>query len=1514
MSAKKKAGWENRQITPLHCACINPSTGPLEALFKVCPDIHVSDRDERKLVHYAAACTDVAPLEFLISKGVNLEDSDKSGLTPLMIAAKVGRASTADFIIEKLSEINVDEYHLKSIGKGVIDKPGKDTWCPIHIAVAGENHEVVKVLIKHGCDLDKALSTRYDRITPLMIAAANGDLEMVKILIDGKAKIEYRDRYKRTALTHAVINGSSHIASYLLSLGADPNMFDSSKNSNLHYACAYGWWFCMRVLIDAGAKIDALNEWSLTPLGVAILKGNKGIVDHLITLPGIDINTKDDKGRTILIQMLEEKKAFSEEILKDIKRLVKEYGADPKLTDNYGKSALHYIASFDYSHDKDELAKELKTIKSIVAFLLQEGVSSLKADAENNIPLVYALRNQYPSTGYENYGRYCDKSYKTGNTQLMKDLLSNMNRNWNKLDKETVKDCMKNLLQEFVQRISLIKISEYQDIFQEINIWVNSLKENQAITNTNFIDEQNSDTNKSVTVFAQLCDTYAQQNFQTSYDEENTTKELQNLCWNVYANILEQFIVKFEPEFEIQFMIKQGGKEIERRFSAMLSFSKVKQDSYKGFKVVLKYAKNVDVCDANNVTPLQIMIENQQVDHAKTLIQSGADVNRIRRFKDIKADKDTLELPIEKALTSANNEMMGLLLASRATPDTFPITGQSLFHDAVEKCGKEKTKKNLDIVRLLLDNGCDVNEGISNGKTPLHTATSISRDDTDASLDLEILLIMRGANLNTLDDELRTPLHYAFLKQGKSYDTTPSDPIQKVSILVKRMCHDMIPQKDRYGCSALHYAALRGSTVCALLLIKHGCKIDEEDNRGNTALSNAVHGKHDSCTLMLLQKNASINIMINHNKTEKEIKLEINKLWKYLPDHFPVKKEETAISLFEGIVTNDWLGITYIVLETMEKFGTSFARAIQVAFHIQKLQFAKTLISNQTSSCNLNEVINAGRNLMVCLAFETIMKEEENQEELISDLFQLLIDSKVDLTLVDHFGCSSLHYAALRKNHTLMKLLLSDLRMKSLVNKIDKKGRTPLASFFWNYSRMREKSTVSEKTLELLIQNGADLNTVFPIKPLSILDIGYDRHSETWKFNEELETSATIGVSPLIIAIAHKDYRMVNYLLENGANVWTADTAGKTPIMYAVKTNDQQIIDELLKHQSCMIKNETDNMSHSVIAHSIALDPSAAEMSTFDNAETLGKILDSVVDIPSMSSLNIEQPLLIAKQAAANDCLKLLSRATNKKFKETFNFPGALPASELNRKFDHKVDSKKMMKKKEEELKKDKTYIDTDTKTQEGCIVKDGLIYKDYDILLHKVDVGFRSWGLYNFYRIQIWKENHKELYVLFTNWGRIDRWSNGQYQNTPYSTPEEAIAEFCKIFRSKSGNEWGDRKHFVNMKKKYRIVQVDFAKRMVKPTFDIDLHSKQKSLLPSSTQCMLKDITDVSMLKRAYDDNCKIDSTAVPFERIKEEAITQAFKVLEKLGTLISKKEKLNTQFQNSKFKVDVEKQTSAL
>ena len=46
------------------------------------------------------------------------------------------------------------------------------------------------MLLDNGGDVNRPLNATFSRATPLMIAAQNGDLEMAKLLVSRKAKIE----------------------------------------------------------------------------------------------------------------------------------------------------------------------------------------------------------------------------------------------------------------------------------------------------------------------------------------------------------------------------------------------------------------------------------------------------------------------------------------------------------------------------------------------------------------------------------------------------------------------------------------------------------------------------------------------------------------------------------------------------------------------------------------------------------------------------------------------------------------------------------------------------------------------------------------------------------------------------------------------------------------------------------------------------------------------------------------------------------------------------------------------------------------------------------------------------------------------------------------------------------------------------------------------------------------------------------------------------------------------------
>ncbi|KIH49139.1 ankyrin repeat protein, partial [Ancylostoma duodenale] len=139
------------------------------------------------------------------------------------------------------------------------------------------------------------------------LACSLGNLPIAECLIAHGAVIMARDHKKRTALSHAAINGQEHCAAMLLAKGADFLKGDSSGNTPAHYASAYGWLECLKLLASVDPScLKQENDWKLTPLSIAYLKGHYGIVRWLLEEKSefVDINGKDMEGVTLLSSLL----------------------------------------------------------------------------------------------------------------------------------------------------------------------------------------------------------------------------------------------------------------------------------------------------------------------------------------------------------------------------------------------------------------------------------------------------------------------------------------------------------------------------------------------------------------------------------------------------------------------------------------------------------------------------------------------------------------------------------------------------------------------------------------------------------------------------------------------------------------------------------------------------------------------------------------------------------------------------------------------------------------------------------------------------------------------------------------------------------------------------------------------------------------------------------------------------------------------------------------------------------
>ncbi|CAF5120062.1 unnamed protein product, partial [Rotaria sp. Silwood1] len=143
--------------------------------------------------------------------------------------------------------------------------------------------ECVKILLEFGAHINGFTSISTEKLTPLMLAFQEGYLNIVLYLIEYEAKIEAHDRFKRTSLIHACMYENAHIVSHLLRMGTNANVFDSSMNTALRYAIAYGWYFCVQLMIEASTNLNYANCWQTICLRVDFSKGHHGICDYLLT-------------------------------------------------------------------------------------------------------------------------------------------------------------------------------------------------------------------------------------------------------------------------------------------------------------------------------------------------------------------------------------------------------------------------------------------------------------------------------------------------------------------------------------------------------------------------------------------------------------------------------------------------------------------------------------------------------------------------------------------------------------------------------------------------------------------------------------------------------------------------------------------------------------------------------------------------------------------------------------------------------------------------------------------------------------------------------------------------------------------------------------------------------------------------------------------------------------------------------------------------------------------------------
>jgi ankyrin repeat protein len=277
----------------------------------------------------------------------------------------------------------------------------------------------------------------------------------------------------------------------------------------------------------------------------------------------------------------------------------------------------------------------------------------------------------------------------------------------------------------------------------------------------------------------------------------------------------------FGNSFEVVRLLLNNGAKLEITGTTMSNddfiygtplHSAVKANAAECVTLLLAECSNVNSVEPRGVSPLHSAAELGHIQPLKILLEYGVDPNLVTRDK-----KNTA---LHLAADGGFSECVSLLLSKGANADARNYKGQTALHLAARA-------QSVECVEILLNTGaCDP---------------------------------------NALDNDMRSPLHSAVGKSLMAFEIT--------EILL--MWKAEVNQKDKYGYTPLHIAALNEQSRCVETLLYHGADVSAKTEGGVSALSIIVR-KTPASLAMLYQKLDSAVTLCDAEAPSKEVELKLD--------------------------------------------------------------------------------------------------------------------------------------------------------------------------------------------------------------------------------------------------------------------------------------------------------------------------------------------------------------------------------------------------------------------------------------------------------------------------------------------------------------------------------------------------------------------------------------------------------------------------------------------------------------
>jgi ankyrin repeat protein len=365
--AKVNAATNESKATALMWAVGDRKPEIAKILIEAHADIHASTDKGFTPLLFAAHNGDIEMAKILIAAGVNVNEAGSDGTHALPLSVLDGKGEFALFLLDQGADPNSEVGGIRALHAAA---GGVDLWMSewdrvqnrvVSIQIGMGNGtpltkrvEVVKSLIAHGADVNARTTTSgmfmayigYPTkgafepfscgtgdtrgATPLWVAAntANGfiygfggsydsmkdqTVEVIRILLAAGADQRITTVDGTTPLMVAAGMGK---ATY------SPGQLRGNRSQMAEEA--------VKVLVEAGADVNAANEADFTALHGAAFRGLDEVIAYLVA-HGANINARDYKGRTAYRLAEGSKQSFQFQTFPETAEFIKKLGANTQL-------------------------------------------------------------------------------------------------------------------------------------------------------------------------------------------------------------------------------------------------------------------------------------------------------------------------------------------------------------------------------------------------------------------------------------------------------------------------------------------------------------------------------------------------------------------------------------------------------------------------------------------------------------------------------------------------------------------------------------------------------------------------------------------------------------------------------------------------------------------------------------------------------------------------------------------------------------------------------------------------------------------------------------------------------------------------------------------------------------------------------------------------------------------------------------------------------------------------------